>query len=486
MPNGNNTRWRGGDVSDSDSDQDFVPRTRAQARGRRSRAAATTASTPALAPSTPKSPGESYPVNAQDTGSGAGSGITTRRRGKKRAHSPNTNNNANGMSGNNGPRPRGRAQRDRSRSRALSTIPMASMPPLTVPAPDDVAVRALGLAQSARPGAGVLSLEHEQLVRMREGHIYRPRPGRKVDADRNWRVLTLSEAAWTRLEEVGCVGKGRAWTAREGYDDHGEPVKPELPYVMLTKLVIASSPRKMLTLNQIYQGMEERWPYFRSQGQTFRNSIRHNLSMNPAFINVERPLDEGGLGAIGKGGYWRVSEDSTTSHRGRAKKQRVKGPDDPPKPRGRPKNSSKRQRSPTPPSPGIPIDPALMQYHPRHVVPLRPATVFTPRRFGGHGLNDMEMDQDAPAVGQPGSPSRSTPAPNGYHHFLDGHEQPPGLYPSYGHGPQPGTYPLPPRDMYRSHPSQPESLERGQPSSSETQLPTPPIRHAGQAPAATQ
>lgn len=123
-----------------------------------------------------------------------------------------------------------------------------------------------------------------------------------------------------------------------------------------------------------------------------------------------------------------------------------------------------------------------MQYHPRHVVPLRPATVFTPRRFGGHGLNDMEMDQDAPAVGQPGSPSRSTPAPNGYHHFLDGHEQPPGLYPSYGHGPQPGTYPLPPRDMYRSHPSQPESLERGQPSSSETQLPTPPIRHAGQAP----
>jgi hypothetical protein len=90
-----------------------------------------------------------------------------------------------------------------------------------------VAVRALGLAQSARPGAGVLSLEHEQLVRMREGHIYRPRPGRKVDADRNWRVLTLSEAAWTRLEEVGCVGKGRAWTAREGYDDHGERECPK-------------------------------------------------------------------------------------------------------------------------------------------------------------------------------------------------------------------------------------------------------------------
>lgn len=30
--------------------------------------------------------------------------------------------------------------------------------------------------------------------------------------------------------------------------------------------------------------------------------------MNPAFVNVERQLSEGGLGT-GKGGYWKVSED---------------------------------------------------------------------------------------------------------------------------------------------------------------------------------
>lgn len=30
--------------------------------------------------------------------------------------------------------------------------------------------------------------------------------------------------------------------------------------------------------------------------------------MNSAFVNVERPLSEGGMGT-GKGGYWRVSED---------------------------------------------------------------------------------------------------------------------------------------------------------------------------------
>lgn len=62
--------------------------------------------------------------------------------------------------------------------------------------------------------------------------------------------------------------------------------------------------------------------------------------MNPAFVNVERPATEGGVGT-GKGGYWRVSDDvssetlgiadghgiadgqKTTSHRGRAKKPRT-------------------------------------------------------------------------------------------------------------------------------------------------------------------
>ncbi|GMK57296.1 hypothetical protein CspeluHIS016_0401300 [Cutaneotrichosporon spelunceum] len=205
------------------------------------------------------------------------------------------------------PRP---LSRHRSRSRSLSIIPTVDMPPLTYPAPDDCAVRALGLPQSSRPGAATLSLNRDHLIRMREGHFARARPTRKKDKNRDWKNLTISEAAWARLEEIGCVTKGRAWTAQEGYDDDGNPVKPDLPYVILTKLVIASSPRKMLTLNQIYQAMEERWPYFKKLGQTFRNSIRHNLSMNPAFINVERPLSEGGLGT-GKGGYWKVSENST-------------------------------------------------------------------------------------------------------------------------------------------------------------------------------
>jgi hypothetical protein len=96
------------------------------------------------------------------------------------------------------------------------------MPPLTHPAPEDAAVRSLGLMQSARPGARPLCFNPEQLVRMREGHFYRPRPERKTDIKRNWRLLSLSEAIWNGLEETGCITKGKAWTCREGYNDTGE------------------------------------------------------------------------------------------------------------------------------------------------------------------------------------------------------------------------------------------------------------------------
>lgn len=113
----------------------------------------------------------------------------------------------------------------RSRSRSLSVIPTSEMPPLTLPAPDDAAVRALGLSQSARPGATALSLEYEHLVRMREGHFTRSRPDpatAPTEGKRNWNELSISEAAWIRLEEVGVINKGRSWTSRVGLDDSGD------------------------------------------------------------------------------------------------------------------------------------------------------------------------------------------------------------------------------------------------------------------------
>lgn len=113
-------------------------------------------------------------------------------------------------------------RRSPSRSRSLSVIPTVHMPPITLPSPNDAAVRALGLAQSARPGTEVLTLSREDVVRMREGHLPPRCPIRHTAEPRDWKKLNLSEAAWARLEECGGATKGRSWTTREGCDVDGE------------------------------------------------------------------------------------------------------------------------------------------------------------------------------------------------------------------------------------------------------------------------
>ncbi|VDP97080.1 unnamed protein product [Trichobilharzia regenti] len=41
-----------------------------------------------------------------------------------------------------------------------------------------------------------------------------------------------------------------------------------------------------MILSEIYQWIQLRYPYFRTRGPGWRNSIRHNLSLNDCFIKV--------------------------------------------------------------------------------------------------------------------------------------------------------------------------------------------------------
>jgi len=78
-----------------------------------------------------------------------------------------------------------------------------------------------------------------------------------------------------------------------------EEPKPQHSYIGLISMAILSSPEKKLVLADIYQYILDNYLYFRHRGPGWRNSIRHNLSLNDCFIKA-------GRAANGKGHYWAV------------------------------------------------------------------------------------------------------------------------------------------------------------------------------------
>uniref|UniRef100_A0A672UFA5 Forkhead box protein G1 n=1 Tax=Strigops habroptila TaxID=2489341 RepID=A0A672UFA5_STRHB len=75
--------------------------------------------------------------------------------------------------------------------------------------------------------------------------------------------------------------------------------KPPLSYIALIAKAILSSPTNKLNLASIYKYIEDNFPFYRNKGRGWRNSVRHNLSLNDCFIKVGRCED-------GKGNYWSI------------------------------------------------------------------------------------------------------------------------------------------------------------------------------------
>ncbi|QRV79262.1 Forkhead domain [Ceratobasidium sp. AG-Ba] len=96
--------------------------------------------------------------------------------------------------------------------------------------------------------------------------------------------------------------------------------KPFYPYSTLIRYAIKGSPNQRLLLEDIYFALASRFPYFRSAPPGWKNSIRHNLSLNPCFEKIPRPLTD-----RGKGHYWTVNDSidpRTGVHRVRKKKSK--------------------------------------------------------------------------------------------------------------------------------------------------------------------
>ncbi|KAM4807878.1 uncharacterized protein WCC33_000605 [Rhinophrynus dorsalis] len=77
------------------------------------------------------------------------------------------------------------------------------------------------------------------------------------------------------------------------------PEKPNQSYIALISRAILSSSEKRLQLSDIYQWIMEAYPYYHNQDKSWRNSVRHNLSLNECFVKAGRSDN-------GKGHYWAV------------------------------------------------------------------------------------------------------------------------------------------------------------------------------------
>jgi forkhead transcription factor HCM1 len=82
---------------------------------------------------------------------------------------------------------------------------------------------------------------------------------------------------------------------------HDDGSKPPQSYAQLIAMSILRAPNRRLTLAQIYKWISDTYAFYSSSEPGWQNSIRHNLSLNKAFIKQERPKDD-----PGKGNYWAI------------------------------------------------------------------------------------------------------------------------------------------------------------------------------------
>ncbi len=63
--------------------------------------------------------------------------------------------------------------------------------------------------------------------------------------------------------------------------------RPPHSYIALISMAILSKPERKILLNEIYDWVIQNFPYYQFRtDKSWRNSIRHNLSLNECFIKV--------------------------------------------------------------------------------------------------------------------------------------------------------------------------------------------------------
>jgi hypothetical protein len=82
--------------------------------------------------------------------------------------------------------------------------------------------------------------------------------------------------------------------------------KPPFSYIALIAMAMRDSPNQRLTLSEINEYLMEKFEFFRGTYTGWKNSIRHNLSLNECFTKILRDPTR----PWGKDNYWTLNANS--------------------------------------------------------------------------------------------------------------------------------------------------------------------------------
>ncbi|XP_068213040.1 forkhead box protein E1-like [Palaemon carinicauda] len=184
------------------------------------------------------------------------------------------------------------------------------------------------------------------------------------------------------VQERTCSGNGNKKDENSKEITDIDPnKKPPYSYVALIAMAIKESPDRKLQLSEIYHWIATKFPFYQQQNakekQGWKNSIRHNLSLNECFVKIPR---EGGGGG-GKGNYWTLDpqHEDMFEHGNYKRRRRMKRPN---------------------------LYRHAYTYHPEAYLGISPRSFFPPSPGSGWGIPQMQSSQIG---GYPQTPRAHTP-----------------------------------------------------------------------------